>query len=238
MNRKRWTSSSRLQNRGMDTFLRTANAYSTLGWFKDPITPAMLIHRPARIAEIVLHELTHTTLYEKGQSDFNEGLAVLVGVIGAELFCKRRWGPEHPETVYAADTVHDQKLFSDFLRRFLDRLSKGYQEADSPEAGIRIRSRMFQQGIDEFQELSPRLRTDRFSLFGKQQLNNAYLMTLGLYFRSYSDFEALYRVCGNDLKNTLALCQSLAESGNEEDLMQGIRKRVQGHSSFSRQSSM
>jgi len=219
-----------LQSQGLDTYLRTSTAYSTLGWFRDPIVPDMLTYRPARIAEIVLHELTHSTIYEKGQTAFNEGLAVLVGIVGAELYCKNRWGAGNPEAVLASDTVHDQRLFSDFLGRFLDRLSTDYQEARSPEDLSRIRTRMFELGIDQFRALSPEFRTDRFSSFDQAELNNAYLSTLGLYFRSYSDFEALYRACGNDLKITIALCRSLAASGNGEDLMQEVRKQVEAHS--------
>ncbi|MBI4776466.1 MAG: aminopeptidase [Deltaproteobacteria bacterium] len=219
-----------LDAQGLDTYLRTSTAYSTLGWFQDPIVPDMMNHRPARIAEIVLHELTHTTIYEKGQTAFNEGLAVLVGVIGAEMYCTSRWGAGDPETAFAAGAVHDQKLFSDFLGRFLDRLSSGYLEARSPEDILDIRTRMFQLGNEEFRALSSQLKTDRFSSFYQWSLNNAYLSTLALYFRSYSDFEALYRTCGNDLKTTLALCKSLGSSWTGEDLMQKVRKQVEDRS--------
>jgi predicted aminopeptidase len=68
-----------LERAGFDTCLRRALAYSTLGWFKDPIFSPMLDQRRAVIAQIVIHELTHTTLFIEDHLDFNEQMATFIG---------------------------------------------------------------------------------------------------------------------------------------------------------------
>ena len=65
----------KLEEADFDTCLRRASAYSTLGWFKDPIFSSMLDQKRAVITQIVIHELTHTTLFIKDHLDFNEQIA-------------------------------------------------------------------------------------------------------------------------------------------------------------------
>lgn len=79
--------------------LAVADAYSTLGWFKDFVTLNLLEGSTVRLVETILHEMTHTTLYVKGQGEFNEGLANLVGKFGAVLFFQKVYGPFHPFTL-------------------------------------------------------------------------------------------------------------------------------------------
>jgi predicted aminopeptidase len=75
----------KLQNKGYDTWLFAAPAYSTLGWFKDPLTTPMLKRGYYSLASTLIHEMVHTTLYIEGEGDFNEQLASFVedkGTIG------------------------------------------------------------------------------------------------------------------------------------------------------------
>ena len=69
----------RLRERGMDVCLVPVAAYSTLGWFADPLTGPMLRAAPGRLVETVLHELVHATVYLPEHADFNEGLATFIG---------------------------------------------------------------------------------------------------------------------------------------------------------------
>ena len=82
----------RLRKMDLDVTIGMAGAYSTLGWFRDPVTPNLINGSTVSLAETILHEMTHTTLYIKGQGAFNEGLALLVGKVGAAAFFKKRFG--------------------------------------------------------------------------------------------------------------------------------------------------
>ena len=59
--------------------------------------------------------MTHTTLYLKGQGAFNEGLAVLVGKVGAVQFLEQEFGPSHPFTLQAKASISDERIFSGFM---------------------------------------------------------------------------------------------------------------------------
>src|SRR5437016_3916838 len=68
-----------LRAEGYDVRLGSASAYSTLGYFKDPVLSTMLDYPEEHLAALILHELTHGTIYLPGGADFNEGLASFVG---------------------------------------------------------------------------------------------------------------------------------------------------------------
>jgi len=72
----------KMQNKGYETMVGGAPAYSTLGWFSDPILPSMLRYGDTNFAETLFHELAHQQLYINGDSDFNEAFATVVGEVG------------------------------------------------------------------------------------------------------------------------------------------------------------
>jgi predicted aminopeptidase len=81
-----------LEAEGYDVALGTAAAYSTLGYFPDPVLSTMLDYPEEQLTALLLHELTHGTIYLPGGADFNEGLASFVGWQGALEFARRRHG--------------------------------------------------------------------------------------------------------------------------------------------------
>lgn len=81
-----------LEEQGLDVSLGTAAAYSTLGYFPDPVLSTMLDYPDEQLAALILHELTHGTIYLPGGTDFNEGLASFVGWQGALEFARARRG--------------------------------------------------------------------------------------------------------------------------------------------------
>jgi predicted aminopeptidase len=81
-----------LEAEGLDVSLGTAAAYSTLGYFPDPVLSTMLDFPEEQLAALILHELTHGTIYLPGGTDFNEGLASFVGWQGALEFTRCRHG--------------------------------------------------------------------------------------------------------------------------------------------------
>lgn len=77
---------NKLIEKGLDTRLRITAGYSTLGWFSDPVLSPQLRMTEDELVSLVIHELTHATVYFPGDSNFNESYASFVEEIGTEKF--------------------------------------------------------------------------------------------------------------------------------------------------------
>ncbi|MBW2168835.1 MAG: aminopeptidase, partial [Deltaproteobacteria bacterium] len=190
-----------------------ADAYSTLGWFRDPVTLNLIQGPTVDLVETILHEMTHLTLYIKGQGEFNEGLAVLVGKMGAFLFLEETYGSSHPLTIEAQKSIEDERIFSSFLTSLLKNLECLYNSPISYREKLVKREKVFARSLEGFNRLKIRLKTRRFSRFGDAGLNNAYLMSVGLYHRHFHLFEEVFRKNGNSVKTMMAFFRDLAKDG-------------------------
>jgi predicted aminopeptidase len=216
----------RLAAQGLDVFIGVADAYSTLGWFKDPVTLNLIQGTTPDLGEIILHEMTHTTLYLKGQSAFNEGLAVLVGKVGAVHFFEHTFGPLHPFTRKAKASLDDERRFSGFLNGLMDKLESLYGSSLSYEEKLTRREAIFSNALETFKGLSKEFKTDRFSRFGQAPLNNAYLQAVGLYHRHFDLFEAVLKAKGGSIREVLSFFEGLARENN--DLLKATALWLQG----------
>ena len=212
----------RLLEKDLDVILGVADAYSTLGWFQDPVTLNLLEGSTVDLVETILHEMTHTTLYLKDESEFNEGLANLVGKVGAVQFLEETLGPSDPSTLEAKKILEDERIFSSFLASLLQQLERLYASPVSYEEKLAQREKVFQKSLVRFEGIKNKLQTDRFTHFGSAKMNNAYLLSIGLYHRHFHLFEAVLEQNGNSIKETISFLKQLAkEKGN-------ILKRLQG----------
>jgi len=85
---------ARLRSEDMDVCVVPVRAYSTLGWFDDPVTGPMLRLGLGQLVETLLHELVHATVYLRADADFNEGVATFIGEEGSVRFYTRAGEPE------------------------------------------------------------------------------------------------------------------------------------------------
>jgi predicted aminopeptidase len=215
-----------LTEKDLDVTVGIADAYSTLGWFRDPVTLNLIQGSTVDLVETILHEMTHLTLYVKGQGEFNEGLAVLVGKMGALLFLEETYGPSHPFTVEAQKSIDDERIFSSFLASMLKDLEYLYNSPVSYSEKLAGRKEIFARALEDFKRLKKQLKTRRFSRFGDAKLNNAYLMSIGLYHRHFSLFEKAFKENGNSVKKTMAFFRDLAKDGG--DLLKNTQARLCG----------
>jgi predicted aminopeptidase len=218
-----------LIKKDLDVILGMAEAYSTLGWFKDPVTLNLVEGSTVDLVETILHEMTHTTLYVKGQGEFNEGLAVLVGKVGAFLFLDQTFGPFHPFTMEAQKSIEDERLFCSCLGPLLKRLEHLYDYQISYQEKLARREKIFAAFLEDYRDVKARFKTNRFTRFSSGGMNNAYLMSVGLYHRNFHLFESVLKKKGNSIRDTLAFFKGLSEEG--DDILGSARKWLNsGHS--------
>ena len=195
---------NRLTGENLDVSIGISDAYSTLGWFQDPVTLNLLEGSTPDLVETILHEMTHTTLYLKGQGAFNEGLALVVGKVGSVLFLEDVFGPDHPFTEEAKRSIEDERLFSEFLASLMDQLELLYSSPKSYQEKLDLREKVFAGSLEAFKHLKEKFGTDHFDNFGRMPLNNAYILSVGLYHRNFHLFEAVLKKKGGSIKDMLA----------------------------------
>jgi len=218
---------AKLVKKDYDVIIGRADAYSTLGWFKDPVTLNLLQGSTLELVQTILHEMAHTTLYVKDQPEFSEGLAVLVGQMGALAFFEEKYGSRHPLAQEARKSIQDERIFSTFLGSVLERLEILYASPLDYQEKLRARETVFSESQKEFQHIAGRFQTDRFLAFGSRELNNAYLMAIGLYHRHFNLFEAVLRENGGDLGKTILFFKDLSKGSGDllEQMQQWVRER-------------
>ncbi|MEJ2677790.1 MAG: aminopeptidase [Gemmatimonadota bacterium] len=188
----------KLERRGYDSYVRPSGAFSTLGWFNDPVLSTVLRYNDVSLANTVIHELTHNTIYLSGQAAFNESFANFVGGRGsAQYFCQLE-GTDGPHCKEARDDWADNLVFGAFLEDLIARLETLYARTDlTPDQKIVEREPIFQAARDRFEDdVLPRLRTRSFQYFVDRPLNNATLIGTRLYYRHLDQFEAVYQRYG------------------------------------------
>jgi predicted aminopeptidase len=176
---------ARLERRDLDVDVRPAIAFSTLGWFADPLLSTTAAEEPVPLVATVLHELFHQTLYVPGEPAFNESAATFAGERGAVAFFCEREGPDAMRCREAKVAWTRTRARGRVLGRLADKLRRLYAAAPAPARRERLRARL----------AAAAARTlERRGLGGAGDVsppNNARLLGALLYGTRLDDFEAL-----------------------------------------------
>ncbi len=198
----------KLEEEGFDTYLRPTAAFSTLGWFNDPVLSTMLRADDVEVVETVLHELAHRHLFVPGRVSFNESFATFVGRVGAaRFFCTRQGGgPDTVKCLRAQARWRDVQRFSVFIDTLVAELNGLYGDPELPsDEKVRRREVVFRKALEEFDaEVAPRLESLTFAGFRRTPLNNATLLARVRYYHRLPDFQAFLDAHGGDLVAALS----------------------------------
>jgi predicted aminopeptidase len=202
-----------LERIGYDALLSPVSAYSTLGWFRDPVLSTMLDDPPDMLAELVLHEMTHATVYAAGDTDFNEQLASYVGGAAAEAFFTAREGADGPALRHHRSRLADGNRFGGWIRETRSQLQAFYDGPGTSEAKRAGREAVFASARERFQALLPAFETDAYRGFARVRLNNAVILSLG----RYNDTEDLFARAAAKLGGDLRQLMDRAKTWARED---------------------
>jgi len=174
----------KLQKKDFDTYMRGVSAYSSLGWFKEPILSSMLKYSKESLAETIFHECFHGTFFVKNNVEINEQLAVFVGHHFLLKFLEAL--NEKNKVQLEKNSWEDQKLFTAFIEDVLKRAENHY------ENGSADRESLFTEIAASYkQKLKPNLKVNSYDSVFLKDLNNAKIAAFKTYFHKFENLEKI-----------------------------------------------
>ena len=219
---------ARLARQGFETYVGGVSAYSTLGWFDDPLLSTFIDWSEPRLAELLLHEISHRRVWVRDDAAFNESFATFVGEAGARLWF-RKTGREAEFDGYLASRRDWQRLQALLLEARTE-LQAVYRKGGDEQGRFREKARVMEALRKCYRQHKPLLGGGKLDGF-VASVNNAYLAALGTYTDWYPAFAALYRregswtafldavdgIAGLARDERTALLESLSSTGHARD---------------------
>ena len=174
---------------GYDVQIGGVPAYSTLGWFSDPVLSTFINYSDAEVARMIFHELAHQVVYAPGDSQFNESFATSVEEIGVDRWLTK-FGDEKMRTAYAAQERRERD-FLVLLLKYREKLEANYARTVPDEDKRQQKAAIFQALKDEYQTL--KLSWGGYAGYDHwfaEPLSNAHLASIA----TYHDFVPAFKV--------------------------------------------
>ncbi|GAB1483267.1 aminopeptidase [Treponema sp.] len=197
---------ARLKKQGYDVIARPVDAFSTLGYFADPLFSFMSTYSEAEIAELVIHEMTHSTIFLKGNrsgaEQFNEELATFVGRTGAKIYMAKVNGSDSKAVNRGQADSADARAFSTFLADTAKELEAVYATNVSDDEKRKQKAEIIASRAVLFKKESEALfKGELYKDFSMDKINNAYLDLYRLYEGESALYKDFYvKRCDGDLK--------------------------------------
>ncbi len=192
----------------LDVLKRGVGAYSTLGWFDDPVFSSALDGDAFDTVNLVLHEMAHAVVFFPGHVRWNENFATLVGHRGVAAFFADRHGPDSPQAIRARLRLQSAHLAGGILDEVVVELEALYGSPRSRGDKLRLREEIFRRGKDRL-----RAHADETPLtrrFVTRQWNNAVFMSWRRYRGGQAELEAILDGrFGGDMKAFLSWLRTL-----------------------------
>ncbi|MDR2864345.1 MAG: aminopeptidase [Spirochaetaceae bacterium] len=199
----------KLEKKDLDVWIRPVSAFSTLGWFRDPLYSFMRNYSLERLADLIIHESFHATVFLTDHVQLNEELAEFVGSEGARLYIESKGGSfdyQKEDDAYE----HDTTQFISFIQSLSAELELVYksniprdEKLSEKEAIISAAQKRFADNYDTM------FISDRYKGFANIKINNAYLELYNLYYGKSTKLKSLYIESGGDINNFINAAKKL-----------------------------
>lgn len=202
----------RLQN--YDVFVDGVRAYSTLGWFADPVLNTFITAPPLEIARLIFHELAHQTLYVADDSVFNESFATAVELEGIERWLQKFGTSEMREKF--EQSQQRRVAFSTLAMQYRATLQQLYQSEISAKEKLKLKAFIFTELSEKYQDFRKTWHgTQGRDRWSDQQLNNAHLGSIAIYAQHVPAFQSLLKNHQGDLGAFYAEVKQLANDSKK-----------------------
>jgi predicted aminopeptidase len=210
-----------LQDKGLETSVRPVEAFSTLGWFDDPLLSPLLKRDEITLVETVFHEVVHSTLWIPGDVAFNESVAQFIALEQTVRFFSTYPLPELPQAVARAEHRRDSfKRFALLIDATYKELESIYSSEDSSEQKIAHRHPVYQKLIQDLRSSTPELAFI-------DEPNNAELMGVRFYTKGFDILGSLYEQLGGQVSTLMIFLEALSEChSNSPDLFVIVKSYI------------
>jgi predicted aminopeptidase len=174
---------ARLREQGYDVHVGGVPAYSTLGWFDDPLLSTFMRYPETQVARLVFHELAHQVAYAKNDTTFNESFAVVVEEVGVRRWLEQEGRPAELASFQAAQAR--KREFASRVKQTRERLAELYRSDLPQEAMLAAKRTAYEQLRSAYPAIVP------------AEANNAFLLSIALYTDLVPAFESLLAESGS-----------------------------------------
>jgi predicted aminopeptidase len=200
----------KLSEEGYDTDVGGVTAYSTLGWFDDPLLNTMLKFSNTRLAALIFHELAHQKLYVPGDTSFNESFATAVEQEGVRRWHRISRDPQGYEAYWT--TFRRKQQLIDLILSYRRHLERLYETDLSENQKRTKKDSIFRELRRCYGELTK--SWDGYSGFDgwfNDSLNNAWLASIAAYHEFVPAFSRMLQEENGDLDQFYRECRKLAQ---------------------------
>jgi predicted aminopeptidase len=204
-----------LKLQGVESYIGKSSAYSTLGWFNDPLLNTIVKEGELRMVDVIFHELAHQQLYLNDESTFNESFATAVAQIGSKRWFERQ-GEEQKYRRHLQ--LSEQSLaFNRLLINRRKALATLYQSNLSPDSMRIEKQKQFSQLQSDYLDFKREWNGDnRYDLWMSQALNNAHLALSATYQMYTPAFIKLFEENGQNFTDFYLAAKKLSELSKTE----------------------
>ena len=204
--------------------MRGAAAFSTLGYFSDPVLSTAVDRETMELVATVLHELAHNTLYVKNHTAFDESFASFVGYRGAQAFFRARG--DSVDAARAAARWRDERILDVFYAELARRLDSAYASIPGESALEHVRTTLFKWARTQLAgPVGQSLETYDWRWFATAPLNNAVVIAQRTYRMNLNLFDEIYLQNDADIAETIRAIEIRVFTQPGQDPYQALYSR-------------
>lgn len=216
----------RLAARGLDVNIRSVPAYSTLGWFSDPVLSTFVEWPAHEAVDTILHETTHATVWIPGGVSINEALADVVGNEGSERFIALRFGPDSAEAVALRRSRDESARFHEFARALHAELKAAYARRLPRAEKLDLKAAILRRARVRFSTLRDSFTLPYYRNFDRLAWNNALVASIAVYREEAGNWRAVLEAAGGGLRAFLEAARAVAKADDPAGALRAAAART------------
>lgn len=205
-----------LAGQGYDVLIRPVRAYSTLGWFDDPVLSSYIRSPDTQLIATIFHEQAHGILFVKGDTAFSESFSTFVEQEAVRRYLQTRGGNGARQLEHYLGLIADQRRFRKIVLRGRKRLERLYASDISRGEMARQKKLQFQSLREDYQKEKKSFKIVSYDGWFERELNNAHLVGIQQYRSWLQAFQGLFERNGRNLESFFAAAVELAELPREK----------------------